>query len=352
METWRHFLIVGLAVTALTGNAIATNGTELLYVANSQGDDLTIVRLPDHQPLGSVRVRAHPHGLAASRDGRWLYVSVESSKEILVLDTATDQIIWRVRVSGLPNQIALSGDGHHLFVPIRLADYVEVIDTQQRRSIGKIKVGRSPHNTLASADGRHIYATSMDDHRVTIIDAASLAVLGTIPCGGIVRPIDVTRDETRMYAALSDLHGFVVADIPSRKIVERVPLPPVPEGVEPLVPHTPTHGLGADPGRSASGRHQRRGQLRGAVRRPRQPAPGHRGNRQGSQLGGVPTRRSGLLREQRRVGRRIGGRPVCPQGGDPHPGGEDAEAAGDDRGPGAAIVSPARQEVIQHPFPA
>ena len=87
----------------------------------------------------------------------------------------------------------------------------------------------------------------MDDHRVTIIDAASLAVLGTIPCGGIVRPIDVTRDETRMYAALSDLHGFVVADIPSRKIVERVLLPPVPEGAEPLVPHTPTHGLGLTP---------------------------------------------------------------------------------------------------------
>ena len=247
METLWHFLIVGLAVTALAGNASAADGTELLYVANSQGDDLTIVRLPDHQPLGSVQVGAHPHGLAASRDGRWLYVSVESSKEILVLDTASNQIVWRVPVSDCPNQIALSGDGHHLFVPIRLADYVEVIDTQQRRSIGKIKVGRSPHNTLTSADGRHIYATSMDDHRVTIIDAASLAVLGTIPCGGIVRPIDVTRDETRMYAALSDLHGFVVADIPSRKIVERVLLPPVPEGAEPLVPQTPTHGLGLTP---------------------------------------------------------------------------------------------------------
>jgi YVTN family beta-propeller protein len=247
METWRHFLIVGLAATALAGNAMATNGTELLYVANSQGDDLTIVRLPDHQPLGSVKVGAHPHGLAASRDGRWLYVSVESSKDVLVLDTASNQIVWRVPVSDCPNQIALSGDGHHLFVPIRLADYVEVIDTQQRRSIGRIKVGRSPHNTLTSADGRHIYATSMDDHRVTIIDAASLAVLDTIPCDGIVRPIVVTRDETRMYAALSDLHGFVVADIPNRKVVQRVLLPPVPEGMEPLVPHTPTHGLGLTP---------------------------------------------------------------------------------------------------------
>ena len=47
-----------------------------------------------------------------------------------------------------------------------------------------------------------------------------------------------------MYTALSDLHGFMVADIPSRKVIERVLLPPVSKGMEPLVPHTPTHGLG------------------------------------------------------------------------------------------------------------
>lgn len=72
-------------------------------------------------------------------------------------------------------------------------------------------------------------------------------VLGTIPCGGVVRPIDVTRDESRMYVALSDLHGLVVADVPGRKVIDKVLLPPSPEGVEPLVPHTPTHGLGLTP---------------------------------------------------------------------------------------------------------
>jgi YVTN family beta-propeller protein len=247
MRTWWHFLLVGLAAIITAGHASAGDGTELLYVANSQGDELTVIRLPDHKPLGSVEVGSHPHGLAASRDGKRLYVSVESSKEVLALDTATDEILWRVSVSDRPNEIALSGDGRSLFVPIRPADYVEVIDTQEHQSIGRINVGRSPHNALASADGRHIYATSMDDRQVTIIDAGTLKVLGTIPCGGIVRPIDVTTDESRMYVALSDLHGFVVADIPGRKVINKVLLPPAPEGVEPLVPNTPTHGLGLTP---------------------------------------------------------------------------------------------------------
>ena len=247
MRTWWHSLIAGLAAIAAAGNAAAADGTELLYVANSQGDDLTVFRLPAHERLGSVQVGEHPHGLAASRDGRRLYVSVEAGKEVLALDTATDRILWRVPVSDRPNEIALSGDGRRLFVPIRPADYVEVIDTDKRRSIGRVRVGRAPHNALASADGRHIYATSMDDRRVTIIDAATLEVLGTIPCGGIVRPIDVDRDESRMYVALSDLHGFVVVDLPGRRVIERVSLPPAPAGVEPLVPHTPTHGLGLAP---------------------------------------------------------------------------------------------------------
>lgn len=246
MRIWRLFLSVGLAL-AVADNVAADDRTELLYVANSQGDDLTVIRLPSHERLGSVKVGMHPHGLAASRNGKRLYVSIESSDEVLALDTATDQVVWRMPVSDRPNEIALSADGRHLFVPIRPADYVEVIDTEERRSIAKVKVGRSPHNAVASRDGKHIYATSMDDRQVTIIDAATLAVLGTIPCGGVVRPIDVTRDETRMYVALSDLHGFVVADIPSRKVIDKVLLPPAPEGVEPLVPHTPTHGLGLTP---------------------------------------------------------------------------------------------------------
>ena len=247
MRIWRHFLIVGLAAIVTAGHVSADDETELLYVASSQGDDLTVIRLPDHEPLGSIKVGMHPHGLAASRDGRRLYVSVDSGKEVLALDTATDQILWRVPVSDRPNEMALSGDGRRLFVPIRPADYVEVIDTADRRVIASVKVGRSPHNALTSRDGRHVYATSMDDRQVTIIDATTLEVLGTIPCGGVVRPIDVTKDETRMYAALSDLHGFVVADIPGRKVIDRVLLPPPPEGVEPLVPHTPTHGLGLTP---------------------------------------------------------------------------------------------------------
>lgn len=247
MRALRISLIVGLAAMVVAGTAMAGDGIELLYVANSHGDDLTVIRLPEHKPLRSVEVGSHPHGLAASRDGRRLYVSVESSREILAIDTATDEILWRISVSDRPNEMALSGDGRRLFVPIRPANYVEVVDTEEHRSIGRVTVGRSPHNALASADGRHIYATSMEDRRVTIIDAATLKVLGTIPCGGVVRPIDVSRDESRMYVALSDLHGFVVADVPSRKVIARVLLPPAPVGVEPLEPHTPTHGLRLTP---------------------------------------------------------------------------------------------------------
>jgi YVTN family beta-propeller protein len=244
---WLIFLIAGFVGLVPADAVPAAQDTELLYVDNTLGDDLTVVRLPDHRVVGSVTVGSHPHGLAASGDGKRLYVSVESTKEVLALDTGTDQVLWRVPVSDTPNEIALSGDGRRVYVPIRPADFVEVVDTRERRVVARVKVGRSPHNALACADGRHIYATSMDDQQVTIIDADNQQVCGTISCGGIVRPIDVTRDEQRLYVALSDLHGCVVADIPARRVVGTLFLPPPPVGVEPLVPHTPTHGLGLSP---------------------------------------------------------------------------------------------------------
>src|SRR5262249_29765456 len=103
MRSWLSALIVGLSVFAAIDVALGAEGTELLYVANSRGDDLTVIRLPDHKVIGSIAVGSHPHGLTASRDGKRVFVSVESDHSVLALDTATNEILRRVAVSDRPN---------------------------------------------------------------------------------------------------------------------------------------------------------------------------------------------------------------------------------------------------------
>jgi YVTN family beta-propeller protein len=88
-----------------------------------------------------------------------------------------------------------------------------------------------------------MFCTSMGNKTVDEIDLTTMSEKVKILVGGVPRPLAVTKDEKTLYVELSDLHGFVIADIPERRVVQTVHLPPVPLGVEPLEPHTPTHGL-------------------------------------------------------------------------------------------------------------
>jgi DNA-binding beta-propeller fold protein YncE len=73
--------------------APAVQGAEVLDVAESLGDDVTIIRLPDCKVVGSIQAGVGPHGLVASRSGDHLYISVESDHSVLALDAASGEIL-------------------------------------------------------------------------------------------------------------------------------------------------------------------------------------------------------------------------------------------------------------------
>src|SRR5262249_14711551 len=184
----------------------------------------------------------HPHGAAASADGRRLFTTVESDHTLRLIDTATDRITRSIKLSGLPNQCAATPDGRFVGVPIRNGDRVDLIDVEQGKMVKTLPV-KVPHNCYNAHRDDHLWVTSMGAHTVHWIDRKTLRYLAEVPVGGVPRPLAVTRDEQTLYCALSDLHGFVIADIPQRKVVQTVELPPLPKEVQFPVPHTPTHGL-------------------------------------------------------------------------------------------------------------
>lgn len=236
---------------------------EILYIANSGGDDVTVVELPSHRVVGTIKVGDHDaDGLAASTSGETLYVTVAKPASVVAIDTATDKILWRVPVSERPNLPSVSGDGRFVYVPIFSSDHVEVIDTEKQAVVHRIRVGARPHNTITSADGKSIYATAALQNQVVVIDVATQKIVSTILCGDQVRPIAITRDEKRMYVQFSGLHGFAIADLTHRndndpflgKMVQTIHhQPPLAEGVKPAVHNTFAHGLALSPDESYLG---------------------------------------------------------------------------------------------------
>jgi YVTN family beta-propeller protein len=213
-------------------------------VANSGGDDVTVVDAATHRVIGSIETGPTPHGLIASHDSRYIYITGETDDDVVAVDTTTSKVLWKARVGDRPNEPALTANGRHIYVPIRSADYADVVDTVTKERIKSIPVGKAPHNAYPSPDGRWIYVTSRGEDKVTIIDPATIEPVAAVPVGGEPRPVAFTKDNRLMYVALTGLHGFVVVDIPQRKVIEKVELPMADLPEYSTYGYTATHGLG------------------------------------------------------------------------------------------------------------
>jgi YVTN family beta-propeller protein len=239
--------VLGLALVLTTvGGADQKATMQKLYVTNSAGDNIHVVDLGSFKVIGEIRTGEHPHGAAATADGRRFFTTVEGDHTLRVIDTASDQIIQSIKLSGLPNQCAVTPDGKLVGVPIRGSDSVDIVDVPAGKMIKNLPV-KAPHNCYNAQRSDHVWVTSMGDHKVNLIDLKTLTYLAEIPVAGVPRPLTVTRDERTLYCQLTDLHGFVVVDVPGRKVIAKVELPKLPPDVKFPVPNTPSHGLALTP---------------------------------------------------------------------------------------------------------
>jgi YVTN family beta-propeller protein len=224
----------------------ATKVRQKLYVTNSAGDDITIIDVATHSPIGRIEVGPHPHGIAVPAAQDMIYVTIEGKEpgELLWIDPGTDKIVRRMPIGPAPNQLAVTPDGKFAYIPAS-DGYYEVVDLARAQIIKRIFTGGRPHNTVCSPDGKRMYLAPMGDpKKVTIVDVATHQPIGEIPFTSVVRPVAVSRDEKRFYAEVDGLVGIEVADVATRKMIHRIPAELSPELKKVA---SRSHGLGIRP---------------------------------------------------------------------------------------------------------
>src|SRR5712692_4863407 len=222
-----------------------------IYVANSAGDNITIIDPAVDRVVGDIHVSRNPHGIVPSPDGKRFYVSSETENVLDVVDRASAHIIRRVPIGQRPNNVAITPDGRRVYICIRGESWVDIVDTASLEKVKSVPVGRAPHNVYASPEGKWMIATSMGDNRLTAIDIKNEEPAFEIPLPGVPRPLTIEAGEDRMpkriFVQLSNLHGFAVLDFASKKVVDKILLPDAPAGARPLIPQTFSHGIGITP---------------------------------------------------------------------------------------------------------
>jgi YVTN family beta-propeller protein len=242
-------ILVGLALCAVAPLTLTTGAQAatrpILYVANSQGDDITVIDLPTQKVLAIIKVGPIVHGVCAQGDGRKAFATVESEHTLKVIDTKTNKVTDSIALPGQPNECAATTDGHYVVVPLLApANSAAIVDMTQNKIVKTLEL-RHPHNCFTPEGGSNtiVYCEERDAFRINRIDLTKMDYTNMVKVAGDPRPFIITADEKTLYTALSGLHGVAVIDIPG-KTMSQIALPPMPWmscKVEP--PNTPVHGL-------------------------------------------------------------------------------------------------------------
>lgn len=236
------------AAWAMAGAAQAATRS-LLYVANSQGDDITIIDLATQKIVKTMKVGPIVHGVCAQADGRRAFATVESENALKIIDTKTNTVTDSIPLGGRPNECAATNDGRYVVVPLLApANLSVVVDVAEKKIVKSFKTVH-PHNCFTPEGGSNsiVYCEERDASRIHRIDLGKMDIIDEVKVAGDPRPFAITRDEKTLYTALSGLHGFATIDLVNQTMAQTV-LPPMPWmncKVEP--PNTPTHGIALTP---------------------------------------------------------------------------------------------------------
>ncbi len=251
----------GLVGLTLALCATLCNAAEFVYLENTDSGDISVIDIPAHTVVGTIKLGLYLDDVTASRDGKILYANrvnslgladpkqVGESGEIIAISTETEQILWRTPVHGWPHHLTLSKDDRLLYVPLYDTTWMEIVDTHEHKVVNKFAIGHGGHGTRLSPDGKRLYVGSMFLDLLSVFDVKTLRPVKKLPFKDAVRPFTFTRDEKTLYVQLSRLHGFEVVDLVKDEIVSEVALPPLASDVKlpKYYPHTYNHGLELSP---------------------------------------------------------------------------------------------------------
>jgi YVTN family beta-propeller protein len=238
--------VVQAGLVAWAGSA----GAAKVYVADEDGDTVSVIDADSFKKVGSVAVGRGPHNVQVSPDGKLAWVTNNGARpadvaahpdmsksehetmagagEIWAIDTATDAVVAKVVVGMHPAHVVVTPDGRFAYVTNGGENTVSVVDTAAQRVVATIAVGAYPHGVRISPDGKQAYVANLKSGTVSVIDAETRKPVAQIRAGKGPAQIGFTPDGRLAFVSLSQENSVAVIDPAARKVIRKLPVGTVP----------------------------------------------------------------------------------------------------------------------------
>jgi len=200
---------------------------EFAYVANRDGNTVTVLDLVYLRPDRTLSVGIAPVALAANPKRDEVYVvnsQPGQAGSVSVVDTAMNAVVATIPVQRNPSYISVDETGQRAFVANTGSNTVSVLDLDKRKSIATLATGDKPVLALVSPDGRTVVVANRGSGSVSVFAAnipppAAAGAVATTPtagaplswratfagCPGAADAV-ILPDSTKTFVACSQAH--------------------------------------------------------------------------------------------------------------------------------------------------
>jgi YVTN family beta-propeller protein len=232
------------------GDAIHTYQVDVHSGHATEGDPITLPKLPPGNNQSAGTTNDWPEGLAVTPDGSTLVVALNQADQAALIDLNTNAI-RTVKVGEFPSWVAIGPNGKFAYVTNEYDGTVSKVDLNSATVSDTIPVGGPPPNPDGQADanknahpesltidpsGQHVYVPVANRDLVAKIDTSDDSVsymsvkrgdqLGAEPVAVALSP-----DANRLYVADENEDDVAVVDLQSQQLVGRVPSAAFPTAV-------------------------------------------------------------------------------------------------------------------------
>jgi len=205
------------------------------YVSNCAGNTISVIDLDANKEVAKIEVGLAPRGIALSIDGNVAYVSNSGSNDLSVVDLINRKEIDRIAMGGNPRHMALFND-NLLLVSEWGSDSIAVIDISNNKTllsnktIPLAKDSRPYSLNIAKKLKMGLVANTQSDD-LSIIDLSTLTETDRVKVGFGGRAVAIAEDEKFAYVTVENTNEIVVVDLTTKEAVHRIDVGPSPRGI-------------------------------------------------------------------------------------------------------------------------
>ncbi|MDP8960409.1 MAG: hypothetical protein M3N32_02135, partial [Actinomycetota bacterium] len=180
-----------------------------------------------------IELRAEPHDLDLTPDGRKAWVTLNGTDELALVDLDTASVVRYVPTGKRPHDIRVAPDG-----AIWITDWDGPLHvmTADGELVESIPLGVEAHHLAFIPDGSELWVVDHATREAYVVDVASRQVVAALPLPGAPHHVAITADGALAAIADHTNGSLLVFDVVRRQHLATIPVGPGPHGVWALPP--------------------------------------------------------------------------------------------------------------------